>query len=277
MKRLGKMFLGAAMAAVMSLGTVAPALSAVSIIPPKLKVKVNGETLSFPDAEPYIDSNGRVQVPVRFVSEALGGKNTWDGKTQTVTITKDKRIAKLKIGSKVIDLNGVAIVMDTAAILKNDRTFVPVRYVSEAMGAKVEWLAEKSLVNITIEKTKSSGGVIDKDGYVFPEDTTVLSSVIKNDDFVEFLMLVNVTSNITLNLEGYKDVSNAIASKFGEDIAKQVYEYIKQKETEYSNLPYKAFYIKDTDQWLRVANSPSGDSGVHIDVMKKGVPELVQD
>lgn len=102
-------------------------------------VKVNGKILDFPDAKPFIDENNRTQVPVRFVSEALGAEVEWDGSTKVVKITKGDETVMIKIGEKAIDINGARKEMDTAAIIKNGRTFVPLRFVSEAFGATVEW------------------------------------------------------------------------------------------------------------------------------------------
>ena len=52
-------------------------------------VRVNGQVVSFPDGQPFIDNNGRTMIPVRFVTEQLGATVTWDGKTQTANITKN--------------------------------------------------------------------------------------------------------------------------------------------------------------------------------------------
>ena len=58
-----------------------------------LRVVVNGDRVNFPDAEPFIDDNGRTQVPVRFVSKTLGAEVGWEGSTKTVTISQgDKEI-----------------------------------------------------------------------------------------------------------------------------------------------------------------------------------------
>ncbi|MDH4619948.1 copper amine oxidase N-terminal domain-containing protein [Brevibacillus sp. AY1] len=96
--------------------------------------------------KPFIDKQGRTQVPVRFVSEALGQKVDWDGSTQTVTIGGK---IKLRVNSSVVEVGGGKTVhMDTVARLQNGRTFVPVRFVSEALGQKVEWDAPAMTVLI---------------------------------------------------------------------------------------------------------------------------------
>ena len=102
-----------------------------------LRVVVNGEKVNFPDAQPFIDENGRTQVPVRFVSEALGAKVDWDGAAKKVTVTLNSRKVVLTIGLKTYEINNQTYQMDTVALLKESRTFVPIRFVSEALGATV--------------------------------------------------------------------------------------------------------------------------------------------
>ena len=104
-----------------------------------LRVVVNGNKVSFPDAQPFIDENGRTQVPVRFVSEALGAKVDWDGDDKKVTLALNSRTVILTIGKRGYEINSQSYQMDTVAILQDSRTFVPIRFVSEALGASVVW------------------------------------------------------------------------------------------------------------------------------------------
>ena len=113
-----------------------------------IKVFVNGKAVVFPDEQPYIDDNGRTVVPVRFVTEALGCKVEWRAATQTVTIDRGKIHVELTIGKKEITVLGVRKTMDTSAVLKAGRTFVPIRFVSEAFGCKVGWETKTRTVTI---------------------------------------------------------------------------------------------------------------------------------
>ncbi|GKX31184.1 hypothetical protein SH1V18_36640 [Vallitalea longa] len=114
-------------------------------------VTVEGEIVDFPDARPFIDANNRTLVPIRFISEALDGQVSWDGDLQQATIKYNNKVIKLVINKKEITVNNQAKVMDTQAILKDSRTYVPVRFVSEAMGANVKWDSTNSIVIITLE------------------------------------------------------------------------------------------------------------------------------
>ncbi len=106
-------------------------------------VRVNGALVSFPDAAPYIDENSRTMIPVRFVAENLGAAVSWEQATKTATIEKDGIIVEITIGNAELRVtkNGATTTttMDTAAVLKGSRTYVPIRFVAEALGAYVDY------------------------------------------------------------------------------------------------------------------------------------------
>jgi hypothetical protein len=91
------------------------------------------------DEPPYIDSASRVMVPLRFVAEAAGADVSWTPETETAEFVAGGVSVKARIGDAELDVNGAAKVMDTVAVLKNDRTFVPLRFIAEELGLKVEW------------------------------------------------------------------------------------------------------------------------------------------
>ncbi|TYP53332.1 phosphodiester glycosidase family protein [Thermosediminibacter litoriperuensis] len=104
-----------------------------------LTVKVNGAEMAFPDQQPYINSEHRTMVPVRFISESLGARVNWDEKNKMVIIEGNGHKISLKVGDKKATVNGRTVPFDTKAELKNSRTMVPLRFVSEVLGAKVLW------------------------------------------------------------------------------------------------------------------------------------------
>lgn len=106
-----------------------------------LTVKYNGEAVVFPDAQPFVDENNRTLIPVRFVAETMGATVSWNQETQTAVIEQDGITVAVPIGSDTItvtqDGSTTTVKMDTAAIIREERTYVPIRYVAEALGAWV--------------------------------------------------------------------------------------------------------------------------------------------
>ncbi len=108
--------------------------------------EVGDSKCSLPIA-PYI-KNGRTMVPVRFIGEALGAKVDWNNATKTVTYTKGSRKVVLKIGSTTATVNGQTISLDISAEITQSNTMVPVRFVSEGLGATVLWHNTNKMVEI---------------------------------------------------------------------------------------------------------------------------------
>lgn len=114
-----------------------------------IKVLLNGTSLSF-DVPPIIE-NSRTLVPFRKICEALGAEVEWDGQTKTVAAFKDDKTILLKVGEDTAYVNQTPVKLDTAPIIKNDRTLIPLRFLSEAFGATVEW--NNSLRTVKINTT----------------------------------------------------------------------------------------------------------------------------
>lgn len=113
-----------------------------------IQVLINGQTQSY--EQPAVNKNGRVLVPLRAIFESLGAKVEWNNSTQTVTATKGDITIVLTIGAKVAYVNGNPIDLDVPAQLINEKTMVPIRFVSEALGAEVKWDAlSQSVITFT--------------------------------------------------------------------------------------------------------------------------------
>lgn len=112
-----------------------------------IKVTLNGSEIGFD--QPPVMADDRVLVPLRAIFEALGAQVMWDGETQTVTAVKGRSEIALKIGENKISVNGVSKPVDVPARLINDRTFVPVRVISESLECVVDWNGAEKTVVIT--------------------------------------------------------------------------------------------------------------------------------
>ena len=117
---------------------------------------VNGENVAN-DVAPMI-VNGRTMLPIRFVAENLGAKVYWDEYLQRVSIKSRKTDISVKIGKKTAEVTEKIAVynqktedveLDSPAFIENSRTYLPVRFVSEKLGADVQWDPATQTVTIT--------------------------------------------------------------------------------------------------------------------------------
>ena len=113
---------------------------------------VNGQAKKM-DAKPFI-SNSRTLVPLRFIIEAIGGDVQWDGDTRVVTVNSKGKNIILPIDSKKITVDGKEIAIDQAAIIKGDRTYVPIRFVAENLGMNVNYINESREIEISYFEDK---------------------------------------------------------------------------------------------------------------------------
>jgi hypothetical protein len=128
------------------------------------RVTINGALVKFPDTQAFINQDGRTMVPVRFVAENLGFDVQWEGSTRTVKISGRDSVLELVIESSSIKRNRSgaldALTMDTIPVIKDGRTMVPLRFISEAMGIEVNWNGANTEVmivdpenDLTLEKS----------------------------------------------------------------------------------------------------------------------------
>lgn len=136
-----------------------------------VNVIVNGEPLNTDQNAVIVDS--RTLVPLRAIFEALGADVKWDDNTKSVEAARRYTTVSLQIGSKAIYINKARNELDVSAMILNDRTMVPARAVSEALGAKVDWDADTKTVIITDELSKD---IIDN--YIKGEITTDEGTVV---------------------------------------------------------------------------------------------------
>lgn len=107
-------------------------------------VNVDNEAVIYDTAS--VIRNDRTLVPIRIVTETLGGKVDWNGVTKEVTLHIDGKEIKMTVG-KTLEKYGVA------PVIIDGRTFVPVRFVADELGATVAWDDATKTVTITkIEK-----------------------------------------------------------------------------------------------------------------------------
>ena len=111
---------------------------------------------------PFIQ-NSRMLVPIRFIAESIGATVSWDQATQTVTIMVGGTTVKIPINKPAMTVGGQLVSLDVPAMVTGDRTFIPLRAVSEALGKEVFY--DRGLVIVSETKdifdTVNESGLID--------------------------------------------------------------------------------------------------------------------
>lgn len=106
-------------------------------------VVVSGKPLLFSrnsaEGVPYVDAQNRVMVPLRKCLEHIGATVRYDEKTRQISAAANGVELSCTVGQPELAVNGTAVKMDTAASVKEGRTYVPVRFIYEAFGKTVAW------------------------------------------------------------------------------------------------------------------------------------------
>ena len=102
-----------------------------------IKVTVDGKLLVFDVLPTIVD--GRTLVPMRAIFEALRATVEWNGKNRTVVAIKGETKIDFYLESRYPVVSGRKTELDVPARIIKGRTMVPVRFIAESLGAKVEW------------------------------------------------------------------------------------------------------------------------------------------
>jgi hypothetical protein len=110
-------------------------------------VTVDGHATSV-DAAPEIVAS-RTFVPIRFIAETFGSTVGWIPATRSVTIVLGSTTINLQIGNKTAVIKGKIIALEAAPYIKNSRTMVPLRVITESFGGNVAWDPINHIITIT--------------------------------------------------------------------------------------------------------------------------------
>lgn len=130
------------------LASITMSFITVNAVESDVNILLNGKAVIFNDdtGYPYVDENNRTMVPLRVTMESAGFVVGYDGEKQTaIVITEHDRI-EVPIGTNIIYENNNKIENDTVAVVKNGRTYLPIRAVLEAANYTVEWEANSNSV-----------------------------------------------------------------------------------------------------------------------------------
>lgn len=110
------------------------------------RIKVRGMNMKF-DVPPVI-KEGRTLIPVRAIMNGLKAEVVWDEETKIVTITRDDKVVTLNLLTGEAKVNGEAIELDVPPEIISNRTFVPLRFVAQSLGEKVDYDEETGEIDI---------------------------------------------------------------------------------------------------------------------------------
>lgn len=119
-------------------------------------ISINNQNVHFTETSgiPFIDSANRTQVPFRQTMEAFGASVSWDSANNMAVAVKDGVTVWVPIGASYIIRDGQQITTDTAALIKDGRTYLPIRAVLEAFGADVSWNNDTQTVVVSNQNKK---------------------------------------------------------------------------------------------------------------------------
>lgn len=175
MKKVFVLFLSLTIILSMAIPATVLANSDISIV-------INGVEQTY-DQMPVI-VNDRTLVPLRGIFESLGAIVSWDDSTKTIIGVKATKSVVLQIDNQFASINNEATTLDVAPTIVNSRTMVPVRFVSEALGASVEWNGETRTVYIT----SPDGDVIENDYKPSTPGADAIKNgtvIVSNEDFLK--------------------------------------------------------------------------------------------
>lgn len=168
---------------------------------------INGEVKKM-DAKPFI-KNDRTLVPLRFIVEAIGGEVNWDNDNRLVTVNSKGKTIELPIDSKTIKIDGKDVNIDQAAIIKGDRTFVPIRFIAENLDMVVNYINDTREIEISSFEDKKSDNNADMT-QALDEKNAATNNSQKGQNNTKN---TNNSQNANANVNKNKNANNSNAAK----------------------------------------------------------------
>ncbi len=142
---------------------------------------------------PPVISNSRTLVPARVLFEHFNAKVQWEAELRQVIISLDKKIMIFNIDSTIVYMDGKSITIDVAPVIINDRTLIPIRFVSENLGYDVDWDPDSRTVYVDSPKEEPAPPSDGDENNTKPK----LSSVIVRADAQPYEITVTLEEKIT--------------------------------------------------------------------------------
>ncbi len=170
-------------------------------------VKVNG-TYLYMDAEPFL-LNQRTYVPIRAIAEALGAEVSWDEETEVALIEQEDTTIQMQEGERYAFVNEEKQELENSIQKREDRLFVPVRFIAENFEAEVSW--DEMSYTVLVEKEGASVPVALQEIRSYSDDEIFwLARIVYAESRGEPMEGKIAVANTVLNRVADKDFPNTI-------------------------------------------------------------------
>lgn len=176
-----------------------------------ISIQIDNPQITVDGVDKNIDDNGttpiiineRTFIPVRALIENLGGQAQWDNATKTAVLTYGADIIRLTVDSNTAYYNGNNVELDTAPAIVNERTMLPVRFIAESFGFKVDWDNDSRTISISEQVAEVST----EETIAITEATTTIAQA--EDESNSSKVLVAYFSNTGNTKEVAEKIANA--------------------------------------------------------------------
>lgn len=184
-----------------------------------IAVFINGKQIVFDVAPTIVD--GRTMVPMRKIFEEFGVTVEWVPETQTIKAFKYSDEMTMSINNNTMTKNENIIALDVPPLIIDGRTMVPVRAISEALNANVNWVANSSVITIN-SRDLSSFTCYDNLGQIIPLSYQEYYSLKDEYGLFDYFPLVNKKIWIRTALFAYVNKEISIVTPFVDEYGTKV-------------------------------------------------------
>ncbi|GAC90621.1 hypothetical protein KN10_1057 [Anoxybacillus flavithermus NBRC 109594] len=190
---LFKKIIGYVLVTLISFSTISTSAEATSIQPVHIPIISNGKALQT-DASPIM-MNNRIFVPFRAIAQTMGANVFWNANTKQVTVQKNKKVIFLTVQSSTATINDQTVTLDAPPIIYKGRTFVPIRFIAEALDANVQWTGKDVRISwstlqtnrgaVYVNQTKIANNTMTDGVYTYIPLKKLLTAIDVNADWIE--------------------------------------------------------------------------------------------
>jgi len=112
-------------------------------------VFVSGQEIPLDSPPAYIDENSTTMVPLRFISDVIGAKVDWVAETKEIFISQDTKEIKLQVNNYIALVNLTEVQLVSPPQIKEERAFVPLKFIAQNLGFNSEWIPETKTIILT--------------------------------------------------------------------------------------------------------------------------------